>query len=233
MSLPSTIQNTTTLPAHLQTGVALGNENVTPDDLQIPRIKLIQKMSPEVDSDSSRFIAGAKAGDLLNSVTGEPAEELLVINLFFETGFTVFKKRDLGGGFFGNFASEAEAKEALTDEGEAPADFDIAQTATHTLLILNDKGEVEMPALMDFASSKLKVSRAWNSDLQLRCGKGTPRYGAVYRIFGKLDRNPRGQTWHNVDFEFQGWADENLFAEASENYTRMKSTKEPAEKAVA
>jgi hypothetical protein len=83
-----------------------------------------------------------------------------------------------------------------------------------------------MPAVMDFASSKLKVSRSWNSDLQVRCGNNAPRFGAVYKLSGKLDRNPKGQTWHNVDFEFAGWADKKMYDEAENHYNRMKGSKE-------
>lgn len=218
---------TSTLPAHLQTGSATGNENVTADDIQIPRIKLLQKMSPEVDEGSPRYIKTCKAGQLLNSVTNETDDELFVINMFFESGVTVFKQRDLGGGFFGNFKTEQDAKESLIDEGFDVSEYDIAATHTHTLLLIDgDTQQIEMPAVMDFASSKLKVSRSWNSDLQLKCGSTTPRFGAIYRLFGKLDRNPKGQTWHNVDFEHVGWADEKMFEEAQNHFERMRGSKQ-------
>jgi hypothetical protein len=222
-------QFATTLPAHLQTGVATGNENITADDIQIPRIKLLQKMSPEIDEGSPRFIPAAKPGMLLNSVTNETSEEIYCMNMFFESGVTVFKQRDLGGGFFGNFLTEDDAKNALTREGMDIGEYDIAATHTHTLLLINaETMTIEMPAVMDFASSKLKVSRSWNSDLQLKCGNTTPRFGAIYRMFGKMDRNPKGQTWHNVDFTHVGWADAKMFEEASNHYERMHSSKVPA-----
>lgn len=216
-----------TLPAHLNTGMSAGNENVTADDIAIPRIKLLQKMSPEVDETSPKFMDTAKAGMLLNSVTNETSDELFVINMFFESGVTVFKQRDLGGGFFGNFKTEVDARESLADEGFEAKEYDIAPTHTHTLLLIDaENNQIEMPAVMDFASTKLKVSRSWNSDLQLKCGNSAPRYGAVYKLSGKLDRNAKGQTWHNIAVEFIGWADKDMHAEAENHYNRMKGSKE-------
>ena len=39
----------TDLPAHLQQNSGLGNENVSSDHLQVPRVKQIQNISNEVD----------------------------------------------------------------------------------------------------------------------------------------------------------------------------------------
>ena len=37
------------VPAHVQAGGGLGNENVTADHLQTPRVKQLQQLSNEVD----------------------------------------------------------------------------------------------------------------------------------------------------------------------------------------
>ena len=223
MALPSTTP--ANLPAHLQTSVSRGNENVSADDISIPRVKLLQKMSPEIDEADSRYIDGAKAGHLVNSVTTELMDEVYVMNLFYEKGFTVFKKRDLGGGLFGSFASELEAREALNADGLDASEYDITETATHTLLMLDEDGNVTMPALMDFASSKLKVSRAWNTDIAMKCGQQVDRFGAIYRITSKVEKNRKGQSYHNLDFEFTAWANEAQHGEAIQNYDRMRASK--------
>lgn len=223
MALPTTAP--TTLPAHLQSTVSRGNENVSADDISIPRIKLLQKMSPEIDEGDSRYIDGAKAGHLLNSVTNELMDEMYVLNLFYEKGFTVFKKRDLGGGLFGSFDSEIAAREALMADGLELSEYDITETATHTLLLMDDEGNITMPALMDFASSKLKVSRAWNTDIAMKCGSNVDRFGAIYRMASKIEKNRKGQSYHNLDFEFTAWVNEEQHAEAVQNYDRMRASK--------
>lgn len=223
MALPSTTP--ANLPAHLQTGTARGNENVSAEDISIPRIKLLQKMSPELDEGDARYIAEAKAGHLLNSVTNEIMDEVYVMNLFYEKGFTVFKKRDLGGGLFGSFQSKYDAEEALRADGLDVSEYDITETATHTLLMLDEDGNITMPAIMDYASSKLKVSRAWNTDIAMKCGGQVDRFAAIYRLTSKLEKNRKGQGYHNIDFEFSAWANEEQHAEASQNFDRMQASK--------
>jgi hypothetical protein len=225
-NLPAAISSTSELPAHLQMGVSVGNENVTADDISVPRIKLIQKMSPEVDEGSAKYIPDIKPGQLLNTVTNKASDSLLLINMFFESGYSVFKQRDLGGGLYGNFKTEQEAKQALNDEGLTISDYDIASTHTHTMLLLDENtGDIEMPAIMDFQSTKLRVSREWNTDIKTRCAGTAPRYGAVYRLKGKIQTNAKGQSWHNLEFKFEGWANEKLLAEAKENFEGMHAHK--------
>jgi hypothetical protein len=92
-----------TLPAHVMEGTGLGNENVG-QNVTIPRVKLLQKMSDEVDKYNSKYIKGAEPGHFLNSLTGENyGEDLYVINLLFRNEFVVWRNRDSGGGILGVF----------------------------------------------------------------------------------------------------------------------------------
>lgn len=51
------------LPAHAKKGGGLGNEDVTADHLQTPRVKQLQQLSNEIDENHSEHIEGAKPGD--------------------------------------------------------------------------------------------------------------------------------------------------------------------------
>ena len=59
------------LPAHLAQDAGLGNENVGTDDLAIPRLDLIQQLSPQIDKSSPKYIEGAETGHIFNTLTGE------------------------------------------------------------------------------------------------------------------------------------------------------------------
>ena len=64
-----------------------GFEGVTTDDLQIPFIRLIQALSPQVDKNDSNFIAGSGAGDIFNTVTKQHwdgDEGLIVLPSYFQ-----------------------------------------------------------------------------------------------------------------------------------------------------
>ena len=77
----------TNVPAHVLQGTGLGNENVG-QNVTIPRVKLLQKMSDEVDKYNSKYIQGAEPGHFLNSLTGQNyGEELYVISLLFKNEF--------------------------------------------------------------------------------------------------------------------------------------------------
>ena len=56
------------MPAHVKEASGLGNENVTAEHLQTPRVKLLQQMNSEVDPNHDAYIDGAKPGDFVNSV---------------------------------------------------------------------------------------------------------------------------------------------------------------------
>ena len=53
------------------TGEADGFEESDSDSYAIPRLKLLQKLSPEVDEDNGEYIEGAKHGQFFNTATGE------------------------------------------------------------------------------------------------------------------------------------------------------------------
>ena len=48
-----------------------GLENVTQDDLVIPRLKLVQALSPQVQKHDGSFIEGISVGDIFNTVSNE------------------------------------------------------------------------------------------------------------------------------------------------------------------
>ena len=74
----------TSVPAHVKEASGLGNENVTSDHLQTPRVKLLQQLSNEVDPNHEDYLEGAKPGDFTNTLTNELlGRELYVINLLF------------------------------------------------------------------------------------------------------------------------------------------------------
>ena len=170
------------VPAHVKAASGLGNENVSTEHLQTPRVKLLQQMNSEVDENHDAYVEGAKPGDLLNTVTNEIyGKEIYVINVHFTEDFVVWRKREKGGGLVASCASKAEADETISQQDGSADDFEIIQTQSH-LLIRKDAetGEIDStPFLMDFASSKLRVSREWNTQIaQL----GGDRFSTLWKV---------------------------------------------------
>ena len=212
------------LPAHLaESGSGLGNENVTADDLAMPKINLLQALSPQIPR-----IEGAKAGLLHNSLTDELMEECYLVNLQFEKGYSVFKKRDLGGGYFGMYPTEAAADEEIARQPGSPGDYDKQLTHIHTCLLLDDQGRPTQPVRLFFNSTKIAVSSRWNTNIQLDTEK-TDRFAAVYKLGSVEEHNKRNQSYYNYTVEFAGYVNEELYAVAKENYLAVSAKSAPAE----
>ncbi|WP_027589499.1 hypothetical protein, partial [Pseudomonas sp. RL] len=136
------------LPAHIAQGTGAGNENVSSQDMAIPRLDLIQQLSPQLDKNDAKFIEGAQLGHIFNSLTGELYNHCFVINLHYENKWQVFKDRKFGGGFEGSFDSEAEALAHL-DANQLPRNqYNVSETGIHKCLLLNDQGEPDQPVLI-------------------------------------------------------------------------------------
>ena len=129
------VASTDTLPAHLKAvdGPGRGNENVG-QNVQIPRVKLLQKMSNEVDKHHAAYVEGCEPGHLVNTLTNHNyGNDLYCISLHFKTEFVVWRKLEAGGGYGGAFASQADA-DAYVASQDKPEEYDINETHAHIIL---------------------------------------------------------------------------------------------------
>ena len=208
------------VPAHVMKGTGLGDEEVGKDHLQTPRVKLLQQLSNEVDKNHSEYIEEAVPGDFINSVTKENyGTELYILNVKFTEDFVVWKKREIGGGLVGNFKSLAEATDYLNDQSLDIDQHDIIQTQSHLLMRKDPKtGSLGIPFIMDFASSKLRVSRSWNSQIQT---KGGDRFASLWKMKSVQTANKAGQKFMNLGVEFEGWTTEEDYIAAKKLYEAL------------
>ena len=71
----------------LEADAGVGLENITTEDMQIPFIRIIQALSPQLQKDDPLYIKGAEQGDIFNTVTHQvwKAEEgITVVPCYFE-----------------------------------------------------------------------------------------------------------------------------------------------------
>jgi len=212
------VASTDTLPAHLKAieGVGRGNENVG-SALQIPRIKLLQKMSNEVDKHHASHVVGCEPGQFINTVTGENyGTDIYALSLTFKTEYVVWRQLDVGGGYLGAFPTLGEANERVAEQ-DKPSEYDVNETHSHVLLLKDPKtGNLDRaPSIMDFASSKLRVSKAWNSQIGM---KGGDRFAALWKVSGVPTENKMGKAFMNCEVTFVGWAQEDDYKAAEAMY---------------
>lgn len=210
------------LPAHLANTGGLGNDNVGVEDMTVPRINLLQQLSPQVNPRKTEYVKGAEPGKLYNTVTNQFYDSLLVINLYYDKSWTVFRRRELGPmDFQGNHPTEEAAIEYLKDQGKNVGDYEITETANHYLLLLDDTGAPVSPAILSMNKTKLSVSRKWNTDLQLLSDrKGVARFGSVWKLSGKAETRNNNE-YFNIAYEQVGWANEALTQRAMHEYQNL------------
>ena len=221
------VETTTTLPVvdaipdFLKGKADRGNENVG-DQVEIPRLKLLQKMSGEVDKNSDTYAEGAEPGLFLDKLTGELLETVHVISINFMVEFVVWRKRDFGGGKQGTFPTRQEAEKFVADMGEGvAAQMDIQENHQHLVLVYNENdGKLRStPFIIDMSSTKLRVSRNWNSQLLTRGGE---RFSTIWKFAPTPMKNDKG-SWVNLKAEYVGFvASEEDYKRAEELYESTK-----------
>jgi len=204
-------------PAYLLQDTARGNESVSTEDMAMPRLKLMQPLSPEVNDD-------VKPGTFLNTVTGVAHPVLYAINLHFQKDFGIYKARALGGGWVMSKPTEIEAHDAIRSLPGTPGDYEVAESHRHVLCVLDEQGfPVETAAMFLASKSGLYTSRAWNTEIQTRGQGKVDRFASVWKLTTSKQTNSKG-SWYNVEQEFAGWAPEELYRRARAAYDAIVAT---------
>ncbi len=94
-----------------------GLENVTGRDLLIPRITILQDLSPQVKKNKPEFIEGAEIGDFCDTAAGEVFKEMLLLPCYFAVINLEWAPRATGKGLIANHGTSREIfKDSRQDE---------------------------------------------------------------------------------------------------------------------
>lgn len=197
----------------------LGNENVSNEDLVIPRLAIIQSQSPELDADDPKYIEGAKQGQMFNTLTRALYDAIYLVDCFFRKEYAVFVKRTEGGGFRGSFPTEKEAVQYVAGSEDAQK-LEVTETAIHFCLAVNpDTGSVLGEVAVPMTSTKLKVSRNWNSMIRMR---GGDRFAGIWKMVTKKEKNDKG-SFFNYNVSPGPWVSEAIYEAAKATYESIQS----------
>jgi hypothetical protein len=212
------------VPSYLQhEGPGRGSENVSSEDISIPRLQIIQLQSPEMDEDNvGKYIFGAKVGQMFNTLTRETFDQISFCNVYCRKEFAIFTMRSAGGGFKGSAPTLVEAQR-IKDTLPNPETIEIVETKLHFGLILSDDGEQILgEVVIPMTSTKLKISRDWEGLIRLRCGEKLDRYAATWTIATKKEKNDKG-TYYNFKVGSGPWAKEHVYKRAEQVYKAIIS----------
>jgi hypothetical protein len=204
------------VPSYIKQGQDRGNENVTSEDLQLPRIDVLQALSPQINKKKDEYIEGAEVGMLFNTLTNELYEAgVRVTPISFVKRFLVWvdRKKDSDGGLRSVFETAHEA-EAFMQSQEDEEKLEMVPTAEH-LVLLDDGTEV----IISMAKSKTKVSRKFNSLVRLN---GGDRFSRSYLMTTVDDKSSQGE-FQNISFANAGFPSEEVYLKAEALYTAISS----------
>mgnify|MGYP003110925317 CR=1 FL=1 len=192
--------------------IGVGFEEVTSSDLQIPFVRIIQALSPQLKKNDPAFIAGASQGDIFNTVTNKvwSAEDgVLVLPVFFAMKFLEFVPRNQGGGFLGEFSADSnEVRTAVRDKDSGMELLtngnELVRSAQHYIKIVHEDGNLEN-AIVDMKKTQLKKSRLWLSMMMMQKhnGKTLPSFANTYRLKSVEDGNDKG-SWGSWSISLEG-----------------------------
>lgn len=199
--------------------VGTGFEDFTQDDFQVPFIVILQKNSPQVEEENPKYIKGAKAGTLMNTVSQElydGKEGVAVIPVHRVRSYIEWIPKDEGGGLVNVFSPEApEVREVLAKAGRKFGKLkigdnnDLAETFNVFCLLVLPGGRVQR-VVLGFASSQIGAYKRWMTTAQSIQRPGAdgvlstpPLFSHRYRLRTQFFQK-KEYTWHKWVATFDG-----------------------------
>lgn len=195
-----------------------GFNDISQQDVSIPFLVVLQPLSPQCTPGHAAYIDHAKPGQILNTVTNECVEHIMVVPCDYKRSFIEWVPRDKGGGFRGEHGLEAEKtfNEKINREtGKAKLDNgnDLVDTRSFFVLTSNmtEEGTPSVaPAMASMASTQVKTAKNWmNLILNYvppgqKPGGRFPPWAAIYKLTTALQKNEKG-SWYGWKVERVGF----------------------------
>lgn len=212
-----------------------GQEQIDASDIQIPFLRIIQKMSPVADrSQPDSYIEGARDGQMFNTVTRElfstdQDEPVLFVPCRFKKAKFEYVTRENGGGLVAIHSPTAVFDTTRDDKNrDITADgTEIVDVRTiYAIQILGEGDERKFePVVLSFSSTQLRKVKMLNALATRMVGKradGTtyqkPYFSQIYSIHTVPEKNDKG-SWFGYKIAHVrelGEGDEELYQTALE-----------------
>ena len=189
-------------------------------EMQIPFVRILQAMSPQLKKREAEYIEGSEQGDMFNTVTKQywtGEDGIVVIPCFQTTKYLEFTPREQGGGFRGEIAPTdpiLKRTERMGAKEMLPTGNELVKSDQHYCLVVEPDGTYQ-PVVIDMKSSQLKVSRRWKTQIAMqkiahpRDGRMvTPPLFATQWKFTTVEESNDQGTWFNYSIEKIGLLDD-------------------------
>lgn len=214
------------LPDFMKGQVGLGTEALGSGDVEVPRIKLMQKISPELEEHND-----LKAGEFFHTLADlNLGSEVRVTPIYVDQGFILWRPQETGGGILARAddgihwspanvdfnvklktgqevvwrTAPTVAASGLAAWGSSnPADTNSPPAATRMyklVVTLPDYPDLP-PAVVTLQRSAIRVARKFIGKLKIT---RAPSFGLIFKMKSTEDRNNAGQPFLNYSFIADG-----------------------------
>ena len=211
-----------------------GSQNITQEDLALPFLKVLGQLSPEVNKQNAKFINGAEAGMIVNSVTKkiyDGKKGIEVIPVHYERQYVEWQDRGATstGAPVAIHKADSDIINTTTRDknwkDRLPNGNYLENTASHFVILL---GDTPSTALISMRATQLKVSKTWNSlmlglKMQGKNGLFTPpTYSHIYNLKTVQMSNDKG-TWFGWDVSQVGPVSDKNVYQIAKNFAEKNS----------
>lgn len=212
-----------------------GFEDMGMTDFTMPFLKLLQKLSPELDSSTDQYIEGAKVGQFMDSSTKELFDSLDIIPCLYQPKMVEWKPGR--GGFVaqhevGYEISIKAVKDPKTGKFVIPgSNNELIDTRYYFCLRFSKTGEL-VPVVIAMTSTQIKYARQWNSQMDSIRFQGKdgayrpPMFSHIYTITAGDDKNEKG-SWKTYQIAIKrpiGEKEAEMFLKAKDMRETFKET---------
>ena len=236
------------VPDFMREDIGLGKEFIGVDDVDTPRLKLIQGLSPELQAYND-----LRAGNFFHTASDTIFDEPInVVVVYMDKRYILWRPRETGGGILaraddgihwspaqGTFTVQLDKKDGghsvtwklaptVEKSGLAlwgtmnPRDTQSPPAATlmyNAVIAFPDYPEL-MPSVFTFQRSSIKSARRFNRILSK---SRHPIFGCVFKMGAFQDTNRAGQDFFNVQMEEAGLLkDQGLYNQYKTQHLQMK-----------
>ena len=207
-----------------------GFENVDPESLALPILKLLQNGSAEAQRKHANYVEGADPGMFFNTVTRkiyDGEKGIHVIPCHYRLEYQEWADFGTGSGrpeniYPGDSDIISKTTKDAMGKDRLPNGHYIQKTAQH-FVIISDGNSAET-ALISMYSSQAKISRKWNSMMMSITKNGKdgpytpPPFSHIYKL-SSVKNSGKGNEWYGYNIQkVSEVTDANLYKRAKTFY---------------
>ena len=139
-----------------------GMETVGASDLLIPRLAIIQKLSPQIDKTSPAYVEGAEEGDICDTGTGRLHDEVLFIPVIYRKQWIEWAEPRGAGAIVQIYNSQSILDECTRDKDgppRLPSGNPVIETAQFSGFLVEDTQYSK--TFIAMSGAQLRKSRRW------------------------------------------------------------------------